>query len=293
MSAMSFRARVILRPRALDEVFDLALAYARTFFPALTPMLVATTLVPLALGASVLGIRMVASAFEILEASEASDFAVPFLLTVLVSSLSERVVTVYVGRHLFEAKASLREATRLGVQAGLPLLFGVMLRWSPILPLLFASDDFEVVIGWMFLLSLVTMVSCFMVYRRFHEGEVRLLERLTGRPARRRAEDLSMDRGGRNLSFHLQAALLRLLFIASAVGATQAIFAFVLQFEGVFNLLALPAAIAGYALSGPFIGLARLFDYVDARTRGEGWDIQVRFQEIAHAADPSRREDAA
>jgi hypothetical protein len=46
--------------------------------------------------------------------------------------------------------------------------------------------------------------------------------------------------------------------------------------------------IAGWLLASPFLALARLFDYVDARTRLDGWDIQVRFKAISSRAAEKR-----
>ena len=53
------------------------------------------------------------------------------------------------------------------------------------------------------------------------------------------------------------------------------------------------ASIAGFLLAAPFVALARLFDYVDARTRLEGWDIQVRFKAIATRAKEERARSLA
>lgn len=46
-------------------------------------------------------------------------------------------------------------------------------------------------------------------------------------------------------------------------------------------------ALAGYFASVPFVTAARFLAYVDARTRADGWDIQVRFMAI-EAADRER-----
>ena len=59
---------------------------------------------------------------------------------------------------------------------------------------------------------------------------------------------------------------------------------FVLQFGDVAEALGAWPALVGYLLAGPYVAIARMFDYVDARTQREGWDIQVRFNAIAQAA---------
>ena len=53
------------------------------------------------------------------------------------------------------------------------------------------------------------------------------------------------------------------------------------------------ASVAGYVAVAPYIALAKLFDYVDARTRREGWDIQVRFKAIAAKARDERARKVA
>ncbi len=45
-----------------------------------------------------------------------------------------------------------------------------------------------------------------------------------------------------------------------------------------------PAALLGFLLSVPFVATARFLQYIDIRTRSDGWDIQVRFMAIATRA---------
>lgn len=272
----TFRARIVLRPRTLDEVFDLALAYGRQHFGALKSVFALTVIVPVLVFGAVAG---VASGFDTVPLERALVLAT--LVAVLVSSWLERVVTVFVGRHLFETPVTLREAMGGALDAS-HLLFGTALRWSPLIPFaLFDENAIEDAASLLLLLVLAAMVGTVVLVRGFFEGEVRLLERLKGAAARRRTLDLSLERHSRNLAFMIPALVFRILFVASALGASHAVFSFILQFEGVSAVLGAPAAVLGFAMSGPFVALARLFDYVDARTRGEGWDIQVRFQGIA------------
>ena len=71
--------------------------------------------------------------------------------------------------------------------------------------------------------------------------------------------------------------IVRALFVLSVMFGTSFLIEFVLQFQGVPDAVEYWAGIGGFILSGPYVALVRLFDYVDARTRREGWDIQVRF----------------
>jgi hypothetical protein len=42
-----------------------------------------------------------------------------------------------------------------------------------------------------------------------------------------------------------------------------------------------PYALAGFFLSIPYVATARFLHYIDARTRSDGWDVQLRFMAIA------------
>jgi hypothetical protein len=74
-------------------------------------------------------------------------------------------------------------------------------------------------------------------------------------------------------------------FVASVTWVTTLfVLGFMLQFGDVAEALGMWPAFVGYLLVAPYVAIARMFDYVDARTRREGWDIQVRFNAIAHNA---------
>jgi hypothetical protein len=51
-------------------------------------------------------------------------------------------------------------------------------------------------------------------------------------------------------------------------------------------------ALAGFLLSIPYAATARFLQYIDARTRSDGWDIQLRFMSIA-ARDAAENKVAA
>ena len=44
-------------------------------------------------------------------------------------------------------------------------------------------------------------------------------------------------------------------------------------------------ALLGFFLSVPVVSAARFLQYIDVRTRKEGWDIQLRFTAIAAEAE--------
>lgn len=53
-----------------------------------------------------------------------------------------------------------------------------------------------------------------------------------------------------------------------------------------------PYALAGLFATVPLVAAARFLFYIDLRTRKEGWDIQLRFMEIARAEAPQAEERA-
>ncbi len=53
-----------------------------------------------------------------------------------------------------------------------------------------------------------------------------------------------------------------------------------------------PFAIAGVFAASPYIATARFLHYIDTRTRADGWDIQVKFMAIVGKQEESKREVA-
>ena len=56
-------------------------------------------------------------------------------------------------------------------------------------------------------------------------------------------------------------------------------------FGSLFSNGGSPYALAGFFLSVPYVATARFLSYVDARTRADGWDVQLRFMAIAARGD--------
>lgn len=283
----ALRARVVLRPRSLDEVFDLAVAYLRAHFRDLRGALTLAAALPLAAAAAF------AALAELLGFEALGRVAAGTLGLVLAVAVLERHLTQLAGRHLFERTFRLREGWRAAVLPIHRWMPSALLLWGPFALLGMLEESPEVFVVGLSALLVPGGVLGLLGSRALHAAEVELLERLSGRALRRRALELSAMRQGRNMGFLLQSFLLRCLFVATALGATFTIFDFTLQFENTAVALGPIGAALGYALAGPFIALARLFDYVDARTRGEGWDLQVRFQDIAERERIERERRAA
>ncbi len=71
------------------------------------------------------------------------------------------------------------------------------------------------------------------------------------------------------------------------------VFELLLQFELDHPLLSELSIWVGWIAAGPYVATVRLFDYIDARTRREGWDIQVRFSAIAQRSERERADTLA
>jgi len=63
-------------------------------------------------------------------------------------------------------------------------------------------------------------------------------------------------------------------------------------FGSLFRNGGTPWALAGFFATVPLVTAARFLFYIDLRTRKEGWDIQLRFMEIARSASPPVEERA-
>jgi hypothetical protein len=264
----TFAARVVLRPRSLGETQDLALLYLRThardFLP-LTLTLTALGLLPAILGAALLEL----------------DWGWRAALTIVASAVLERAMLIFAGQHLFGTVLSVKAALA-PVARRLPL---ELLRalWSavPMAMILIAGDDENVLLG---LGVLLLMLSPVIAAPALFAPEVRYLEGLSGHRARVRARALVAFGYGRALGGLLFAGLIRLLFVAGAYFLGAFALGFALQLEHVETVVWEWGSLLGYLVAGGFLAMARLLEYVDARTRREGWDIQVRFAALAERA---------
>jgi hypothetical protein len=189
----------------------------------------------------------------------------------------ERMITVYAGRHLFQNQAQKRAAFK-AVLKRLPLVsLWALVSAGPILVMLADTEETGLLVLGVFCLTFWPFILASHVYL----GEAAFLEQLGAGRAMKRARILVTYRFGRALGLVVAQTLVRALFVVSVMFGTSFLIEFVLQFQGVPEAVEYWAGIGGYVLSGPYVALVRLFDYVDARTRREGWDIQVRFNAIA------------
>ena len=264
MSGTSFEPRVVLRPRSLDETLDLALAYlriaAKDFLKVFTVFSFGSALI------------VVGAAYAL-----DLDWWQRCGVALIVVSIMERMITVYAGRHLFQNQAQKRAAIKT-VMKRIPLV----LTWTlfctgPILIMLIDVEETGLLVLGTFCLTFWPFILASHIYL----GEAAFLEQLPAGRAMKRARILVTYRFGRALGLVVAQTIVRALFVLSVMFGTSFLIEFVLQFQGVPDAVEYWAGIGGFILSGPYVALVRLFDYVDARTRREGWDIQVRFNAIA------------
>jgi hypothetical protein len=267
----SFEPRIVLRPRSLDETFDLALAYlrisARDFIK---------VFVIFCAGAAVI---VVGTAYAL-----DLDWGQRCAVALVVVAMMERMVTVYAGRHLFQNPAQKRAALKAVLKRSPLVSIWSVVSTGPLLIMLADIDDSALMVLGIFCLTFWPFVLASHIYL----GEAAFLEQLPAGRAMKRARVLVTYRFGRALGMVVAQSLVRGLFVLSVAFGTTFLIEFVLQFKGVPESVQYWAGIGGYILSGPYVALVRLFDYVDARTRREGWDIQVRFNAIAQRAKEER-----
>lgn len=267
----SFEPRVTLRPRSQDETFDLTLAYLRAYARDYRGPIIMAVLISL----------LPALLVQLLLSPSGGVVAGVAIVT---TGLSERSLTAFAGRHVFGNPATIKGAWRATL-VRLPFgLASVLFLTLPVI-LVLGADFEEAALG---LGVMMAFLWPLMIASHLHVAEVMHLEQLRLSKATQRARALVSFRYGRALGLVVTGVVVRLLFVLGTYSAGTFIFAVVLQFKGVADNFGVAFALLGYALSGPYLALVRFFDYIDARTRREGWDIQVRFNAIAQRDRQSR-----
>lgn len=272
-AATSFDPRIVLRPRSLDETLDLALAYLRSSPGEFTRLLLVLILPA---SAVIIGLSV---ALELRAAQR-------LCAAIMLSPFLERIVTIYAGKHIFRNDPQIGVAIE-GSLARLPLtLLSATIIATPWVPMLVTHFDEP---GWIGFAALLGSFWPLVLASWAYLGEVAHLEALDLSRAMKRTRVLIAYRFARALGLVIMSGIIRLLVAGGAELTTEFSLGFVLQFGDVSQAIGGYPAVVGYLLAGGYVALARMFDYVDARTRREGWDIQVRFHAIAQRA----RESAA
>jgi hypothetical protein len=254
-------ARVVLRPRTLGEILDLAALwcfaadrwlYARLFALVLLPSLLACV------AARWLG---------------GWSWVEVWLLAVGLATVSQGVFTVATSRALFQRAVPAGLVLRLFVRR-LPAYLGALV----VTRLILAASA----------VTLVLLPSGWIRVAMVHEAS--LLENGSPITATERAWQLARHRG-------TELVLLlggQLLALVAGIGALEllghGLVEVVLQLGRPFGELWEDGgslyALVGFHAAIPYVAVARFLAYVDHRTRGDGWDIQLRFMALA-AEEPA------
>lgn len=250
------RARVALRERALLDVLDLAVrfcgAHARAYgalaLVVLGPMCVASWAV-VRLGGWVFG----------------------WMAAVALAALADVPFLVLASRLLFEEKAPMGAVLRqwLGV---LPRVAAVRLVALAAL----AVSTLFVGLPWLWVGSILLF-----------SVEAVVLERASVVGACRRAHRLATAHLGTVLTAMILLDLLMIGGLLVADVAGREVLERVLEIRAPKPLWEEGGsflALLGWWATVPFVATARFFQYIDCRTRSEGWDIQTRFAAIAARA---------
>ena len=241
--------RIVLRPRNPFEVFDLTWRFLRERGRPVLRMAAITVLpawVVLGLAAWLSG----------------GHWAVG-VATLLVAPLVRSPFTLLAGRLLFADEVRLRD-----------VLWGLLRR----LPALLLTAG--VILGGWALASL-TCFALTPLTRGVHLWlpETALLERVPARRGTRRAARLAGGQVGTAAVGVIAEVALTVWGGLAGEAIGQALVGFVLQlgqpFGSLLSIQVTPYVVGGVLLVQPIYAIYRLLLYVDARTRQEGWDLQV------------------
>jgi hypothetical protein len=266
-------ARIVLRPRRLSELLDLALRYAGHEALGFYLRLALVSLIP--------GAALCIAAYYGL----GWEWTHVWIAAVVVARPLQGIYTIAIGRGLFAEELTVREVLTAYL-ARLPAYLGTLL--------------------------ISRIVSALFWPRSLYVHEACLLERASPGTAIQRAWQMGTHDGfGTRFGLLLGLLLSQLVFVLGFefllnVGLME----FVFQAGKPFGALedgGSVFALLGYFCSIPFVATARFLAYVDRRTRRDGWDIQLKFMAIearekgephaGHAGhdgrDPSHNEVAA
>jgi hypothetical protein len=260
-------ARVVLRPRSLGEILDLAALWCFTADRRLYSRLAAIVLLP--------------SLAACCAARWLGDWSwlEVWLLAAALTTVSQGAFTVATSRALFERNVAAGPVLRLFVRR-LPAYVGALLITRAIL----------VISGMLVVLLPIGWARVAMVH------EACLLENGSPITATERAWQIARQHGTETVL--LLGGLL--LALVAAIGAIEllghGLVDLVLQLGRPFDELWEDGgslyALVGFHAAIPYLSVARFLAYVDHRTRGDGWDIQLRFMALAAEEPEAKRRSA-
>jgi hypothetical protein len=240
-------ARITLRERPLTDTLDLALWFV-TRHGAAYAKLAAWVLLPFG---------------ALTWASLAWDWWGGAIVALALGTIADGAFTVLAGRLVFTPSIAV----------------GAVLRaWARLIPKLLFTNALRVALlaagGLFFLVPALWLLVATMFLH-----EVVALESLGIGAAATRMTRLSSGRFGDAFLASFVLDTLRIVVVASGMVAGYMVVGDVLEVHLVEDTL-VPFALVAYGASIPYFATARLFVYLNFRTRSEGWDIQTRFAEL-------------
>lgn len=257
---------VVLRPRTISEVADLAFRLCFSVAFRLYLQLSAFTLLP--------AFVLCLSLHYLADLS----WAQVWLVAILVAPFTEAVYSIAVSQLMFSPMLGPRPVFALMRKRFGGLLWSLVIRF----------------VGALIGLMTIFILMPFVVIRLLHLDEACLLEGLSGNRAYERSHRLVESRGSG--SGFLMVILLGLIRAGSVILAElmcDGIIGDLLQLGRPFGWLfrdgGSPASLAGFFLAIPIVATVRFLYYIDTRTRADGWDIQLRFHGIRLRAEGERK----
>jgi hypothetical protein len=255
-------ARIVLRPRGLSDILDLAMRACVTLHRPVFLRLTALTLVPLAL--ALVGAHRL---WHI-------DWAWLFWAALALAAPLSGLFTIAAGQLLFAEEVRLGDVFRRWWRR-LGALTGMLLLWR--------------------LVAGATMVMYVLALFRPYLYEAVLLEGAGVGRAWTRAGQLVRRVPGTSLALSVLLGLAPLVLGLYAMVLIDGVGRYVLMIplpdEWTWDHS--PYLPMGAIFAVPYVACARLIGYIDARTRTEGWDVQVRFAAVAQQASARSSERAA
>jgi hypothetical protein len=247
-------ARVVLRERRLLDVLDLSIRFLVSH-AAPYAALAAIVLVPCGVLSLVIAVH--------------SGWALGWFVAIVLATFAEIPFTVLGSRLVFTPEISLETVLTLSLKKTPRVLIARFLQ------------AFSILAG----LTIMLLPGVWVAVTTVFLTEIIVLEEATVGAAFSRAQRMLNSRFGDAL----MVALLISGLHAGAVWLGDRALATV--FVDLFQITPPPKlgepgggvlGLCAYWLFVPYAATARLFAYLDLRTRSEGWDVQVRFAALAH-----------
>ena len=257
-------AAVVLRLRTVSEVFDLACRLSTGLALSVFARLFAWVLLPLYAGCLALRFAL------------GLDWWQVWCVAIVATTVAQGPFTIAVGRILFSEQVTVARVLKL-FASRFSAYFRALLRFTFLL----------VVVIW-------TVVFAPWAYiRMLFLHEVCLLEGVSDGALARRCRILVAGRANPALLVVLLLLLARAGCVLVSELLGSALVDDILQLGSPFGSLfedgGSPFALLGLFLSVPYVAAARFLQYIDTRTRSDGWDIQLKFMAVASREQPERK----